>query len=119
MGLKQDRMNERVRIVLSELLYRELSDPRLQGVTVTDVTLDPELMYADVYVNALGDESRREDVLAGLQSAKGFIRRELGKHIRTRNTPELHFYWDTTLEHGEHMNQLLDSLDIPDDEDEA
>ena len=119
MSVKQDRMNERVRIVLSELLLREVSDPRVQGVTVTEVTLDPELMYADVYVNALGDESRRNDVLDGLKRASGFIRRELGRRIRTRTTPELHFHWDTTLEHGEHINQLLDSLDIPVDEDDV
>jgi ribosome-binding factor A len=119
MSLKQERMNERVRAILSELLLREVSDPRVQGVTVTDVRLDPELMYADIYVNALGEEEREAEVIAGLNSAKGFIRREVGKRIRTRNTPDLHFHWDTTLEQGEHINQLLDNLDIPEEEDEA
>lgn len=117
MSLKQNRMNERVRIILSELLLREIADPRLQSVTVTEVSLDNELMYADVYVNALGDESRRVDVMQGLDRAKGFLRHELGKQIRTRNTPELKFHWDTTLEHGERINQILDNLDIPEDED--
>lgn len=119
MSLKQNRMNERIRAILSELLLREISDPRLQSVTVTEVSLDGELMYADVYVNALGDESRQKDVLQGLERANGFLRRELGKHIRTRNTPELHFHWDATLEHGERINQIIDNLDIPDDEDEV
>jgi ribosome-binding factor A len=118
MSLKQERMNERVRVILSELLLREVSDPRLQSVTVTEVSLDNELMYADVYVNALGDETRQYDVMQGLDRAKGFLRRELGKRISTRNTPELNFHWDATLEHGEHINQLIDSLDIPDDEDD-
>lgn len=118
MSLKQERMNERVRAILSELLLREVSDPRLQSVTVTEVSLDGELMYADVYVNALGDESRENDVMQGLERAKGFLRREVGKRIRTRNTPELKFHWDATLEYGERINQLLDNLEIPDDEDD-
>src|SRR5262245_37017473 len=114
MSLKQERMNERIQVILSELLLREVSDPRLQGLTITEVALDPELMYADVYVNALGDEERRDDVMQALKRAGGYLRREVGQRIRTRSTPELHFHWDTTLEHGEHINQLLDSLDIPD-----
>ncbi len=86
---------------------------------MTEVALDRELMYADVFVNALGDEERRDEVLAGLQRASGFIRRELGRRIRIRNTPELNFMWDTTLEYGERINQLIDKLDIPpDDEDD-
>jgi len=119
MSLKQERMSERIRTVLSELLLREVSDPRLKGVTVTEVQLDGELMYATVYVNALGDESRRDEVLQGLKRASGYLRRELGSRIRTRNTPDLNFLWDVTLEHGERINQLIDQLEIPpEDEDE-
>src|SRR5262245_5893512 len=113
MSIKQDRMADRVRQILSELLLREVSDPRLSGVTITEVKIDPELMFADVYVNALADESRQKDVLAGLNRATGFLRREVGKRVRLRNTPELHFHWDATLERGERMNQLLASLHIP------
>lgn len=120
MSIKQDRMAEKIRSILSELLLREVSDPRLQGVTVTEVSLDAELMFARVYVNALGDEARKDDVMAGLKSASGFLRREMGKRVRLRNTPELHFHWDTSLEQGERLNQLLDDLDIPEeDTDEA
>lgn len=119
MSIKQDRMNERMRAILSELLLREVSDPRLQGVTVTEVSLDGELMYADVYVNALGDEAREEEVMQALHHANGYLRREVGKRISTRNTPELHFHWDKTLEYGERINQILDNLDIPDDDEEA
>lgn len=113
MSIKQDRMADRIQGILSELLLREVSDPRLQGVTVTEVKLDPELMFADVYVNALGDESRHDEVLTGLERAGGFLRREVGRRVRLRNTPELHFHWDVTLERGEKMNQLIASLDIP------
>jgi ribosome-binding factor A len=113
MSIKQDRVADRIRKLLSELLLREVADPRLQGVTVTEVKLDPELMFADIYVNALGDESRQDEVMAGLASANGFLRREVGKRVRLRNTPELHFHWDLTLERGERLNQLISSLDIP------
>ena len=113
MSIKQDRMSERVRTILSELLLREVRDPRLQGVTITEVKMDPELMFADIYVNALGDESRQNEVLYGLKSANGFLRREIGKRVRLRNTPELHFHWDVSLQRGERLNQLISSLDIP------
>lgn len=118
MSIKQDRMAERIRSILSTLLLREVSDPRLQGVTITEVRLDPELMFADVYVNALGDEARQAEVLDGLRRANGFLRRETGKRVRLRNTPELHFHWDKTLDYGERINQMIDSLVIPPESDD-
>jgi ribosome-binding factor A len=116
MSIKQDRVAERVKIILSELLLREVADPRLKHITVTEVRLDPELMFADIYVNALGDEDRHKDVMHGLERAKGFLRREVGKRVRLRNSPDLHFHWDVTLERGEHLNRLIASLDIPPEE---
>ena len=118
MSIKQDRMAERIRGILCTLLLREVSDPRLQGVTITEVRLDPELMFADVYVNALGDEARQAEVLDGLRRANGFLRRETGKRVRLRNTPELHFHWDKTLDYGERINQMIDSLVIPPESDD-
>ena len=116
MTIKRYRMAERIRKILSELLLREVSDPRLQGVTITEVKLDPEMMFADVYVNALGDEDRQSEVMAGLGRANGFLRRSVGKNVRMRNVPELHFHWDVTLERGERLNQLISSLNIPPEE---
>ena len=113
MGIKQDRVAWRIRQILSELLLREVSDPRLHGVTVTEVDVDRELQFARVYVNALGEEVRQEEVMAGLNHAKGFLRREMGQSLRLRKTPELAFVWDTRYEHGEHLNQVISSLDIP------
>jgi ribosome-binding factor A len=118
MSIKQDRMNWRVRTILSELIRREVSDPRLQQITVTSVELDQELQYARVYVNALGDESRQSEVMAGLARAKGFLRREVGKRVRLRNTPELEFHWDTSLAHGQRMDDLIAQLHIPPEDDE-
>ncbi|MDE2857440.1 MAG: 30S ribosome-binding factor RbfA [Chloroflexota bacterium] len=113
MSIKQGRMSDRIQQILSQLLVREIADPRLQGITVTEVKLDPELMVAKIYVSAMGDESRQDSVMAGLRRANGFLRREVGKVIRLRNTPELHFHWDHTLEHASRINQLIANLDIP------
>lgn len=113
---RQLRVAEQIREVLSELLQFEVEDPRLSGVTVMDVTIDRELMYATVYVNALGGEDVRDEVMTALGSAAGFLRRELGKQIRIQHTPELRFYWDETLAHADRIETLLDSLDIPPDE---
>jgi len=113
MSLKQERMADRIREILSGLLLLEVTDPALQGVTVTEVALDPELEYANVYVNALGDESREKEVMAGLRRANGFLRRELGKRIRLRRTPALRFHWDITLSRGEAIEKAIDRLNLP------
>ena len=113
MTLKQERMAERIRIILSELLLTEVKDPRLMGITVTEVKLDKELLFADVYVNALGDEDRRDEVMEALEHARGFLRSEVAARVRLRRAPELHFHWDTALEYGQRIDQILDSLDIP------
>lgn len=113
MSIKQDRMSERIQAILSELLLREVADPRLKNITVTEVRLDPELVFANVYINALGDESRQKAVMSGLERAKGFLRREVAKRVRLRNAPDLIFHWDETLEQGERIHQLIARLDIP------
>lgn len=112
MSIKQERMAERIQQVLSELLMREVSDPRLQSITITEVKVDPEIMFARIYVNALGDEDRRGEVMSGLDRANGFLRREVSKRIRMRTAPEFRFIWDETLERADRVERLLDSLEI-------
>jgi ribosome-binding factor A len=119
MSIKRDRVGDSIQAILSELLLREVADPRLKHITVTGVKIDNELMYADVYINALGDESREKEVLTGLERAKGFLRREVAKRVRLRSAPELKFHWDTTLERGERINRLLSSIEIPPAEPDA
>jgi ribosome-binding factor A len=116
--IKQQRSAEQIRHILSELCRRHARDPRLQDITITEVKLDRELQYADIYVNALGDESREQEVMAALTKANGFLRRELGSRLRVRSVPVLHFHWDPTLAHAEHISQLLDTLEIPPQEEE-
>lgn len=115
--IRQQRTAEQLRIIFSELFLRELSDPRLHGLTVTDVKIDRELEHADIYVSALGDESREDDVTNALSSAEGFLRRELASRIRLRKVPQLHFHWDPSLAHMQEVESILENLDIPPAED--
>ena len=113
MSVKRERMSERIHQILSQLLLTEIADPRLQDITVTEVTLDLELMVAKVYVSAMGDENRETEVMAGLRRAGGYLRREVGKRVRLRHTPELHFKWDCTLAQADRINAIISSLEIP------
>ena len=92
------------------MLIRELSDPRLQQIYVTDVTVDKELAFADIYVSAVEGAERSKEVLAGLKSASGFIRRALAERIDLRTFPRLRFRWDPTPENADHIEKLLDQL---------
>ena len=114
--IKQERTSGHIRKILSQLILREVADPRLHGITITDVELDPELLFAKVYVNALGEEERQPEVMMALNHAKGFLRREVAKRVRLRKAPELIFKWDESLERGERIDALLAHLDIPRDE---
>lgn len=111
--IRQRRTAEQIKIILSQLVLRDLQDPRLQDLTITDVTIDRELQYADIYVNALGDESREVEVMVALKGATGYLRRELASRLTLRTVPYLNFHWDPTLAYAERIDQLLDSLDIP------
>lgn len=111
--IRQQRTADRIHMILSELLLRHLNDPRLLDLTVTEVTIDRELQYADVYVQALGDETRQDDVMMALEKAAGFFRRELSSRMRLRTTPQIHFHWDPRLAHAEEIDKILGELDIP------
>jgi len=114
--IRQKRTAEQLQWLLSELFQRELNDPRLQGVTITDVTIDRELEHADIYVNALGDEEREKEVMEALKKATGFLRREVAARMRLRKVPQLHMHWDPTLQQAMEVDAILDTLDIPPEE---
>lgn len=111
--IRQQRTADRIQEILSELLLRDMRDPRLQGLTITGVRIDRELQYADIYINALGDDSREDEIMEALQRATGFMRRELAQQMSLRTVPILHFHWDPTLARAERISEILDSLDIP------
>ncbi len=104
------RISERLREELSELLIYEISDPRLDGVSITDVTIDRELAYADVYVSALEGSTRSKEILTGLSHAQGFLRYALSQRVELRSFPQLRFHWDPTYEKAEKIERLIASL---------
>lgn len=109
-GIRLQRIADRIRQELSEMLIHEISDPRLKQIYVTDVKVDRELAYADVYVSAVEGVSRSADVLAGLESASGFIRRNLASRVELRAFPRLRFHWDMTPENADHIEKVLAEL---------
>ena len=115
-SVRQIRVADRIRSELSELFLRETKDPRLALVTVTDVIIDREFAFAEIYVSAFGEEERKEEVLEALEHAKGYLRSQIGARVRLRRTPDLRFFWDPSLEHGERISQLLDSLALDEEE---
>jgi ribosome-binding factor A len=108
--VRQKRVADRLQAVISELIQREMNDPRLELVTVTRVIIDRELEYANVFVCTVGDETRQAEVLKVLTGAHGFIRREVGRRVQLRRTPEVIFHWDVAPDKGEQVEQLLDQL---------
>jgi ribosome-binding factor A len=118
-NVRRQRVADRIRAELSELLQRGVADPRLELVTVTDVAVDREMAFANVFVSTVTAESaavpseRRQEIIGALEGAAGFLRREIGARVRLRNTPQLKFHWDPTPERGAHLADLIDSLDTP------
>jgi ribosome-binding factor A len=102
----QDRMHQE----LSELILFKTSDPRLVGVNVTDVTVDREFAYADVYVSAVEGSVRSKEILEGLAHANGFLRHALSARVELRSFPRLRFHWDPTPENADHIEEVLRSL---------
>jgi ribosome-binding factor A len=109
-GIRLQRIADRVRQDLSEMLIHEVNDPRLKQIFVTDVRIDRELAYADVYVSAVEGSVRSAEVLAGLESAAGFLRRALATRVELRAFPRLRFHWDPTPENADHIERILAGL---------
>jgi len=105
--VRVQRIADRIRQELSELLIREISDPRLRQIFITDVRVDCELAYADVYVSAVEGVARSIEILQGLKHASGFLRHELTARVKLRTFPQLRFHWDPTPENADHIERLL------------
>jgi ribosome-binding factor A len=120
MGKKyQRRVGDLLRTHLADLLERKVNDPRLGLITITDVAVTSDAARADVHFSVLGGPDAQAEALEGLQSAAGWLRRELGSRLRLRNTPELFFHYDPSLERGEHIASILDELGLGDDVDDV
>jgi ribosome-binding factor A len=101
------RVDESMRMVLSDAIASDLKDPRVGFVTVTGVKTSPDLRHARVYVSVLGDEPARAASLDGLRSAHGFLQRRLASELTLKHTPTLTFEYDDTVDRGMRINELL------------
>jgi ribosome-binding factor A len=110
-ALRLTRIGDRLRQELSEMLVKEeIRDPRLSGISITEVKVDRELSYAEIYVSAVEGVSRSKEVLKGLESASGFIRKVLSERVELRSFPRLRFHWDVTPERADRIEQLLAAI---------
>ena len=118
--LRVTKIADRIKEEISEMLVTgQISDPRLNHIFITDVTVDRELMYANIFVSSIEGKDVSEVILQGLESASGFLRTVLSKRIVLRTFPRLRFFWDDTPERAERIERLIDSLsDNQNDENE-
>ena len=105
--LRIEKLQELIKQETGKMLLNDIKDPRIGFVTVTDVEMTGDLREAKIFVSIMGGDEQVKNSLEGLQSALGFIRREIGKRIRLRFTPEISFALDTSLDYGEHIQKLL------------
>ena len=106
-----ERVNNLIRQEISELLRRQVKDPRLGTfITVTEVSTSPDMKYAKIFISRIGGEEEKQETLNVLTAASGFFRNELAKHLRLRRVPELSFQRDDSIEQGAHLLQLIDEV---------
>jgi ribosome-binding factor A len=110
MTRRTERVSDLLRAELSDLILREIKDPRIRLVSLTGVEVTSDLRRAIVRVSALGDDTEREEAVEALRHARGFLRTELSRRLRTRVTPELIFELDRGAEHSQKISDLLESL---------
>ena len=117
-GHNQERLNDQYREALSKLLGT-VKDPRVTGLlSIVKVEITNDLSYAKVYVSSLEGEKSLKEAIKGLESAKGYLRRELAARVKTRISPELRFVPDTSIAYGARINEILSGLNIPPAEEE-
>lgn len=107
---RSQRVGEAIRKEIAELLTKGLKDPRISFVSVMDVKMSADLRYANVYVSLYGNEQERKGSLVGLQNAAGWIRKQLGKVLRLRFTPEIRFFSDDTLDRVFHLEEVFKEI---------
>ena len=110
-SVKNTRINGEVLKELSNIIRSEIKDPRINPMTsVVSVEVAPDLKTCKAYISLLGDEQSQKDTITGLKSAEGYIRRELARTVNLRNTPEIKFILDQSIEYGINMSKLIDEV---------
>lgn len=113
-SVKNTRINSEVMRELSRIISREIKDPRISPMTsVVSVEVAPDLKTCKAYISVLGNQEAQADTLAGLQSAHGFIKRELARTVNLRNTPDIRFIMDQSIEYGVSMSRKIDEINAP------
>lgn len=111
MSYRIERVNTLIRREVSELIQRQLRDPRIDAfLTVTAVDTSPDLKYSRIYISSIDGKGEEQKIIGVLNAATGFLRTELAKKVRLRRMPELSFQWDNSIEHGDHILRLLDEV---------
>ena len=111
MAHRIERVNNLIRREVSELLQRQVKDPRLSNfVAVTEVYTSPDLRHAKIFVSCIGSDEEKQKILSVLVAASGFFRNEMARRLRLRRIPELSFQWDDSIERGDHLLQLIDRV---------
>lgn len=116
---RSDKVGEEIHKIISELLIRGLKDPRIGFITITGVKMTPDMRQATAYFTVHGTEEDRKNSEAGLNSAKGFIRKEIGQALKMRFTPEVFFRYDTSMDYGQHIESILKEIGAKDDGDNS
>jgi len=110
MTTRQERIRELLRTEVSRIVQRDLKDPRLGFVTITDAEVSKDLRHAKVFVSVMGDEQQKEESIKVLQKAAGYIRTEFGRDARMKVIPEITFHLDLSVEHGARIFELLQQV---------
>ncbi|KIR01516.1 Ribosome-binding factor A [Lachnospiraceae bacterium TWA4] len=114
-SIKNVRINEEVKKELSNIIRNEVKDPRIHMMTsVMSVEVAPDLKSCKAYISVLGSKEEAEDTIAGLKSAEGYIRNKLARSVNLRNTPEIRFILDQSIEYGMHISKILDDINKDD-----
>lgn len=108
--VRNSRIGEQMKKELSQIIQREIKDPRIGFVTVTGVEVTGDLQQAKVFISVMGSDEQKENSVKALQKAKGFIRSEVGRKIQLRHTPDLIFKMDESIEYGSKIENLLNDI---------
>jgi ribosome-binding factor A len=109
-GKRSERVADLIQKEISQMLVKSIKDPRIGFVTITKVSVSEDCRFAKVYFSVVGTLAERERSMKGLDSAKGFVRKELGRRIRLRYTPEILFQFDPSIEYAIHMGKLIQTI---------
>jgi ribosome-binding factor A len=116
---RAEKVAEAIHEIVSALLIKGVKDPRIGFTTITGVKLSDDLHLATIYFTVIGNESEKKSTEQGLNSARGFLRKELGRNLRMRYIPDLLFRYDASIDYGQHIDTLLNEIKSPEPEDDT